>query len=424
MSHRMRRLASLGVLSAVLALSSVGVYAEESTEATAVEAEAPTEDNVQEEPPAPEPEPTPEPAPEPAPAPAPEPEPAPAPEPTPAPEPAPAPATEAPATEAPATEAPATEAPTTEAPATEAPATEAPATEAPATEALATEIPTEAVTEGQKKEKEKEKIGDAQDDETMHDVGDASEVAGFVSGFYVDPSQYPAANVTENAKKIYKYLVEEMKLNHAAACGVLANVHLESNFSPLALGDGGTSYGICQWHNGRFSNLIAYCKSKGYDYNTVEGQLKFMEHELAESYPNVLDHVKNVPDTPDGSFDAAHYWCVYYEAPSETMARAEQRGNLAKNNYYEQSFLTADVLEPNVSVLKDVHEKMQESTEPTNVIANVRNDISGAGVARDKDASILKNVRKDISETKESEPQAEAENESGIADRLGVLANR
>ena len=67
---------------------------------------------------------------------------------------------------------------------------------------------------------------------------------------------------------------------------------------------------------------------------------------------------------------------------------------------------------------------MQESTEPTNVIANVRNDISGVGVARDKDASILENVRKDISETKESEPQAEAENESGIADRLGVLANR
>lgn len=52
---------------------------------------------------------------------------------------------------------------------------------------------------------------------------------------------------------IYEFLVSNMGLTSAAACGVIANIQYESGFSPTKLGDHGTSYGICQWHNGRFS---------------------------------------------------------------------------------------------------------------------------------------------------------------------------
>lgn len=54
--------------------------------------------------------------------------------------------------------------------------------------------------------------------------------------------------VTNNANEttIYNYAVNNMGLNVAAACGILANIYKESSFNPNALGDNGTSYGICQ----------------------------------------------------------------------------------------------------------------------------------------------------------------------------------
>ena len=129
-----------------------------------------------------------------------------------------------------------------------------------------------------------------------------------------------------------------MSLNHAAACGVLANIQCESDFSPLVFGDGGTSYGICQWHNERFRRLIDYCNSKGIDYNTVSGQLEFLNYELHTVYPGVLSFIRNVPDTAQGAFDAAYYWCAHFEIPAQTQLRAVQRGNLAVNEYYYREF--------------------------------------------------------------------------------------
>lgn len=51
------------------------------------------------------------------------------------------------------------------------------------------------------------------------------------------------------------YLRREMKLNPAAVCGILANIEYESDFSPTAWGDDGTSYGLCQWHESRCRSL-------------------------------------------------------------------------------------------------------------------------------------------------------------------------
>ena len=61
-----------------------------------------------------------------------------------------------------------------------------------------------------------------------------------------------------NRNRIYEFLIEELGLNHAAVCGIIANIHVESRFNPRALGDWGTSYGICQWHNKRFARLISW----------------------------------------------------------------------------------------------------------------------------------------------------------------------
>jgi hypothetical protein len=157
-------------------------------------------------------------------------------------------------------------------------------------------------------------------------------------GFFVDPLQYPQAVMSENVREIYRYLTEELELNHAAACGVLANIHLESSFRPICFGDGGTSYGICQWHLGRFSSLVNYCRGNGLDYNTLEGQLAYLRAELEGGYRNVLSYIQSVPDTEMGAYDAAYYWCVYFEMPDQMYLRGQQRGNLARNEYYPQDY--------------------------------------------------------------------------------------
>ena len=157
-------------------------------------------------------------------------------------------------------------------------------------------------------------------------------------GFEVDPSKYPAANVNVNTVKLYRFLKEELKLNHAAACGLLANVQMESNFRPLALGDGGTSYGFCQWHNGRFTHLMNYCKNRDLDYNTLEGQLSFLGYELTHGYRGVYEALLDITDDEQGAYDAAYLFCMNFEKPNQTEARSMLRGNLAKVEYYDQDF--------------------------------------------------------------------------------------
>ena len=88
-----------------------------------------------------------------------------------------------------------------------------------------------------------------------------------------------------NEKKIFEFMVKELGLNNAAATGVLANIKAESSFRTDALGDGGTSYGICQWHNGRWSNLKKYCPDS---WKTLEGQLRFLKMELQTGYVKTL----------------------------------------------------------------------------------------------------------------------------------------
>ena len=266
--------------------------------------------------------------------------------------------TEAPATEAPETDPPETQAPETDPPETQTPETQtetkAPETQAPETQAP--EIAPETQTETPAPETQPQTTAqtEPQQDPSLH-ITDGTGVTTNIKGFSVDPSQYPAANVDENTKAIYQYLTTEMGLNHAGACGVLANIQLESDFSPLSLGDGGSSYGICQWHNERFNSLISFCNANGYDYNTVLGQLKFLQTELSSSYPSVLAYIKSVPNTAQGAYDAAYYWCVHFEVPDHTAERAAQRGNLAMNEYYGKTFVSSPATDPAaVETIKDV----------------------------------------------------------------------
>ncbi|MBQ9522031.1 MAG: InlB B-repeat-containing protein [Oscillospiraceae bacterium] len=163
---------------------------------------------------------------------------------------------------------------------------------------------------------------------------DAPYIGVFVSG----DAEASLLSVTgsPNETTVYQYLTNDMGLNCAAACGVLANIKAESDFNPHALGDKGTSYGICQWHNERWDSLKAYCAQNGYDDTTLTGQLHYLEYELKKSYSRVWKALQSVPDTADGAYEAASVWCVQFEIPANKDAVAIVRGNMARDRYWPE----------------------------------------------------------------------------------------
>ena len=137
-----------------------------------------------------------------------------------------------------------------------------------------------------------------------------------------------------NQSKIYNYF-SSLGFNNAAICGILANIEYESGFKSTVVGDKGTSYGICQWHNERWTRLKNYCKENNLDSTTIEGQASFLEYELKNYYPDVYDKLKNIPNTKQGAYDAAYYWTIHFERPANAKKQGQKRGSAASNKYWD-----------------------------------------------------------------------------------------
>ncbi len=172
--------------------------------------------------------------------------------------------------------------------------------------------------------------GNSSEDNVMASLISAS---GFMNAGTVVHVEYPS---DENA--IFYFLTEHMDMPVSSACGVIANIEHESNFNPNALGDGGTSYGICQWHNpSRWDQLIAFCDENGYDWDTMDGQLYYLEYEITqggEAYTGIYEVLMSQPDTGQGAYQAGYEWCVRFERPDDSASKAVNRGYSAQNNWY------------------------------------------------------------------------------------------
>ncbi len=179
-------------------------------------------------------------------------------------------------------------------------------------------------------------------------------------------------NIPEVMNTVYSWLRNDMGFNHAAACGVLANIQYESGANPGAVGDGGTSYGLCQWHNSRCRSLIGYCVSRDMAFTSVEGQLAYLNHELSGGFQGVRNYLYNVPDTAQGAYDAASVWCRHFEMPLNTALEALKRGEFAANVLFWKDFsaLTQEDLDA-----------MEETADTENTLLMPEGQMDGLQVA-------------------------------------------
>lgn len=150
-----------------------------------------------------------------------------------------------------------------------------------------------------------------------------------VSGCFFQTAAQAAEDT--NQQRVYAYLTGNLGFNAAAACGIMANIERESEFRPDA---GDRFYGLFQWGGERKSELIRYCEENGYDYTTIEGQMKYLEYELSTGYETVRTHLLEVENSAEGAYEAGYYWCYYFEAPGDIENASDSRGTLARDQYW------------------------------------------------------------------------------------------
>ncbi len=94
---------------------------------------------------------------------------------------------------------------------------------------------------------------------------------------------------------------------------LLTNIQAESGFNPNALGDNGTSYGLCQWHESRWENLKRYSAN----WQSIEGQLQFLIHELQSGDGGTSIDLYNSLKSGSSSASAlSENFCSEFERPA------------------------------------------------------------------------------------------------------------
>lgn len=137
-----------------------------------------------------------------------------------------------------------------------------------------------------------------------------------------------------NRDKIYNYLSTK-DLNKASICGIMSNIYYESNYNPTAVGDNGTSFGLCQWHLSRREDLFRYANKRGLIVNNIETQIDFMLEELKNSYYLVNTLLYNNANSIDDAYNVADVFCKYYEVPADKINKARERGSYARLLYQQ-----------------------------------------------------------------------------------------
>ncbi len=142
----------------------------------------------------------------------------------------------------------------------------------------------------------------------------------------------PARAANSNEETIFLFLRQELGFNEAAACGVLASIAEESGFEPTAYNPAGY-YGLCQWGGGRQQQLYNYCAENGLDAASLEGQLRFMKHDLETAETAALAAMQSIENTADGAYQAGWSWAQSYERCAS--GHYAPRASAAQTSYWQ-----------------------------------------------------------------------------------------
>ena len=135
----------------------------------------------------------------------------------------------------------------------------------------------------------------------------------FVVALFCDPSQATVQGLNETETQVATFF-REKGLDDVQVAAIMGNMYGESGMNAGSEEGGGTNangIGLCQWTNGRHTNLVNYAKSVGKSWTDVAVQLDFFwDHDKWQSNwwsgyrINTYDHSPESmsEDPPSGSY--------------------------------------------------------------------------------------------------------------------------
>lgn len=109
------------------------------------------------------------------------------------------------------------------------------------------------------------------------------------------------------------------------AAGISANLGLESNFNPAAVGDGGRAYGAAQWHESRQQQFAKWA-GKPIQGSSLDEQLGFVHYELTQGQEQGAGELLRKAKT---ARDAGEIVSRKYERPADADGDAAKRAAVA-----------------------------------------------------------------------------------------------
>jgi len=149
-------------------------------------------------------------------------------------------------------------------------------------------------------------------------------------------------------EQAYNFMKKEMGItNNAALAGVLASMEQNAAYDPKAhVTDAyGDRYGLCLWYGNRLKGLLKFCRNNNYDWQSSEGQLRYMKYELDTYFRNVngvlhnnvisQNQDYNFPDSADGAESFETFFAIQYVRKADNAAACSE-GNRAKVYTYDR----------------------------------------------------------------------------------------
>ena len=140
----------------------------------------------------------------------------------------------------------------------------------------------------------------------------------------------PAASTAGREQQAVSYF-ESQGWSHAQAAGIVANLTTESRLSPSAVGDGGSAYGLGQWHPDR-QQTFEQAFGHPIQGSSFDQQLQFVQYELTHTESSAGGRLRSATSAGE----AGSLVSLYYERPADASGEAASRATLA-NQIFAQT---------------------------------------------------------------------------------------
>lgn len=106
---------------------------------------------------------------------------------------------------------------------------------------------------------------------------------------------------TVNAQQQLAQFFSDKGYSPVQVAGILGNLTQESNFNPLAVGDGGMSFGIAQWNRDRLDGLKKFAQMQGASHEDLLTQAAYIDHELNNNEKKAGEALRAAQDIPSAT---------------------------------------------------------------------------------------------------------------------------